>query len=210
MKKIIITLILIFTSSTYSQIINSYGIKFGGSAFQLIWENNYNDNYKSSSITPYSKIGFDLGIFAELLNYSNFCLVTEANYIQKIAQQNIHISENDLLVSNPKYWKLSIDYFNFSLLAKPKLTTGLFTPYMLIGPSLDLELNRKIENETFYNDNFRTNRFGLNIGLGVEINLNSYEVLTEFIYQNSFTKLYKEEGLNLNTRSIDFRLGIKL
>ena len=211
MNKIIIALVIAFTYSTYPQLINNFGVKLGGSAIELNWDHFDNDNYIGSHTTPYSKIGFNFGIFTELLNHQNFNIVTELNYVHEISQQELSFPDYDAVIANHNIWKLTLDYINISLLAKPKYELGLFTPYLLLGPSLDIETNRKLENDQpVSNALFIKNRFGLKLGFGSEVKIAPYIFFTELIYQISLTDLYKEEYLTLDTRNLNFRFGIKL
>ena len=48
------------------------------------------------------------------------------------------------------------------------------------------------------------------MGLGTEINLISFNLLTEFLYDMDLNELYKNENLKINSNSFSLRVGIML
>jgi hypothetical protein len=85
---------------------------------------------------------------------------------------------------------------------------GSFTPYLLIGPKVDLELSKSTEPSGPLYDDFNQFRVGLKLGIGSEINVINLRFLAEFVYDTDFSNLYKNDYLEITTYSYDFRIGI--
>ncbi|MCB9250455.1 MAG: hypothetical protein H6613_18865 [Ignavibacteriales bacterium] len=83
MKKIFFILVLFFavTSISYSQIINGYGIKIGGTFANQDW--NYSNLTPITDFNSDSKLGFNAGIFVDFFNLQFMSFLTELNFVQK-------------------------------------------------------------------------------------------------------------------------------
>lgn len=210
MKKFVIFFFLVSISSSYSQILKGYGIKIGGTISHQNWD--YTPISPVRGFDPDNKIGFNIGVFAELIDIPNLRLVTELNYVQKGIQKEIVKTESEYPDGvGSVLWKMRIDYLNLSIMVKPMMDLGMFSPYLLIGPRLDYEIGKSLayDQASFY-DEFKKSRLGLKVGLGSEIKIIGLKLVTEFIYDLDFTELYKNENVKVTTDSFDFRIGIYL
>ena len=86
----------------------------------------------------------------------------------------------------------------------------IFTPYLVIGPKVDLEINNvnSFGSANEVEENFNSIMYGIKVGGGTEIKLNSFSILAEIIYDYNFNDLYKNEYLTVTASSVDFRIGI--
>lgn len=79
----------------------------------------------------------------------------------------------------------------------------------MFGPRLDVEIGKSTETDdaSFY-DNFVKKRFGLKLGIGTEFIISEINFLTEFVMDFDLQELFKNENVDVTTKSFDFRLGI--
>ena len=206
MKKIsFIILILILISSTDAQILRGIGVKVGTTFSSQDW--NYSGLSSIASWSPDSKTGFNAGVFAEFLNNENFSLVTELNFLEKGAEHEMPVTTAD----NPDgtgatiLWDASLTYINFSLLGKVRYNLNVVSPYVVLGPSLDVELNKSEEVSSIDIDK---TRLGLKAGIGSEINILPVKLFAEFVYQHDFKSLFKNQLLEITSKAFDLRIGV--
>lgn len=209
MKFIYLALILlVIISTSQAQLIRSYGFKVGATSSSQEWDYN---NYLPE-LNPDSRWGFNFGVFSEFLDSPYFSLVTELNYIQKGMKKDLPITT----VTNPdgtgEYgtWDTHIDYFKLSALGKLRLDFSLFTPYIVIGPKVDFEINQEHSLGLFniFEENFNEVMYGFKIGIGSEVKFESFSLLAEILYDYNFNDLYEGEYLTVRSDSFDFRIGI--
>ncbi|KAF0152455.1 MAG: hypothetical protein FD143_1093 [Ignavibacteria bacterium] len=210
MKRLFILIFLFFVSVSYSQFIKGYGLKIGATNSHQSW--GYTAISPVRGFDPDNKIGFNIGLFAEHFNYSNFQLITELNYVQKGIQKEIARTESESPeILGKVLWKLMIDYVNISILAKPKFALEKVTPYLLFGPRIDFEIAKSLAfDEARGYDNFKKSRTGVKMGLGSEINLFNMRFLTELVYDLDLLELYENENVKVTSYSFDFRIGVYL
>jgi hypothetical protein len=197
-----ILFVLFLSQNIEAQIISKYGLKSGLTITSLKWENN-----------PYFKFdnknGFNLGIFAEFLNYSFFNIVAELNYTQKgfVLKTEITSNEHPEGTGEFQIHPSRTDYLNSTILGKIKFSQGDFRPYLIVGPKFDFEIynNDKI---FIIQDDFAKFIPGLKVGLGTEFTISKLNFLTELLYDANFIDLYEENNLKITSSSIDIRVGI--
>ncbi len=209
----VFALMFVFTSSQ-AQIIRGYGLKVGTTISNQEWEYSQESGLSYASFNTDNRIGINIGVFAEILDMPFVSIVTEVNYIQKGMKKEIPITTTAQPDGTGEFitWDTRLDYINISALGKVRLNYGIFTPYLLFGPKIDFEINKKnsLDPNNIFEENYNKNRFGLNVGLGTEINLISFNVLTEFLYDMDLNELYKNENLKINSNSFSLRVGIML
>ncbi len=215
MKKICFLVALIFiVSSSQAQIIRGYGLKVGTTISNQDWKYSNSSGFSGSSFDTDSRVGLNIGLFSELLNVSLISIVTEVNYIQKGMKEEVPVTTVTQPDGTGEFvtWNTRVDYINISAFGKLRINAGLFSPYILIGPKMDFEINKtsSLGPTNVVEENFNKNRFGLKVGIGTEINLLSFNLLAEILYDVDFNELYENENLKVNSNSFDLRLGIIL
>lgn len=210
MKKIYLIIILFtFISSSHPQCLRSYGVKIGATIANEDWDSSQ----LPTDFEPDSRWGLNLGVFTEFINIPYFSLVTELNYVQKgMIEEDIPVTT----ITNPdgtgEYvtWDTRVDYLNFSALGKLRLDFSLFTPYLVIGPKVDFEINleNSLGSANDVEDNFNKIMYGVKLGGGTEVKLASFSLLAEILYDYNFNDLYENENLIVTASSVDFRIGI--
>lgn len=192
MKKLFVLIILFFTypSLTDAQFIRGYGFKTGVSVTQQKhqWQNlEYLQAFKKS--IPSGLIGLNLCVFLEVLDLSYLSFPIEVNYIQK-------------------GWKEGDSYYshilNIALLAKPRISLNGFKPYLLIGPQLDIVIDRSNEFPPYSKKNFS----GFILGIGNEVTVLNIKMLTELNYDFYFDALYDDFFLKVISQTFSFRIGL--
>lgn len=202
MKRLILGLIFILISSTVAQaqLVRAWGLKAGATFSKQEWD------YTSSADNPekYNRTGLNIGGFVELLNNPLFTIVTEANYIQKGAENSVTVPlpGPDAEITSDR----RIDYLNFAALGKLRINLGIVQPYVLAGPKIDFEIEKT--NSVPFQDNFQKGRWGFKVGIGGEVNILPINLLAELLYDADFNDLYDTQDLNINTSSVDLRVGI--
>lgn len=207
MKIIYLVLLLIFfVTNSQAQIIRGYGFKAGATLASEDWD------YKQFNFKPDSRWGLNLVVFGEFFNIPYFSLVAELNYDQKGMKEDIPVTTTANPDGTGEYitWDTRVDYLNLSMLGKLRLNFSLINPYILIGPKIDFEINQEnsLGSADIVEDNFETILYGAKLGGGVEIQISSFSILAEVIYDYNFNDLYKNEYLTVTVSSVDFRLGI--
>lgn len=215
MKKLIfVFLLMILVSTSQAQIFRGYGLKVGTTFSNQKWEYSTSLGLSGLNFESDNRIGFNVGVFAEFLNIPFISIVTELNYFQKGMKKDIPVTTDWQPHGTGEFitWDTRVDYINISALGKVRINFGLFTPYVLFGPKIDFEINKKnsLGLVNVVEENFNKNRFGLKVGVGTEINLFSFKLLAEFLYDANFKELYENEILKVNSNSFDLRIGLLL
>jgi hypothetical protein len=189
-----------------AQSIENYGVKIG--VVTSNQDNRYHipDNTFDAIATFHPNknfIGFTIGLYAGFLNYAPFSFVFEGNYTQKgYREEYIFYNEWTGIHSTDIYTK-RFDYLNFSLLLKTKVAFKMLSPYLLVGPRLDVSLANK---NSFYDNNIT----GFVVGIGSEITLYKTRLLTEVTYDFSLSNIHEDRNVTISYESYVFRLGILL
>jgi hypothetical protein len=208
-KIILIVLLLVFYSTAHAQFIKNIGVKIGGTVYSQKWE--YSD--ENLSFDPDTKTGLNIGVFAEFLNLPFISIIGEVNYVEKGIQKEMPIitQPDPMGPNNTRLWKAGLNYINLSLLGKVRLDGLIFTPYVIAGPKLDIEIGKSDDahNNMFFND-FPKSRFGFKAGVGTEIKLFKITFLAEVLYDADFGKLIDTDFAKITSSAIDFRTGISI
>ena len=199
---------LVIISTSQAQLIRGYGFKIGATISNQEWDYN---NYLPE-LNPETRWGINVGVFSEFLNIPYLSLVTELNYVQKGMKKDLPVST----ITNPdrtgEYitWDTRVDYLNLSALGKFRLDFSLFTPYIVTGPKVDFEINQEnsLGFTNIVEENFNEVMYGLKVGIGTEVELGTFNLLAEILYDYNFNDLYEGEYLTVSSDSFDFRIGI--
>jgi opacity protein-like surface antigen len=215
MKKVcLIFAIIIFVSNSQAQIIRGYGLKVGTTISNQNWKYSNFSGISGLSFDSDNRTGLNIGVFTEFLNIPFISIVTEVNYLEKGMKKDIPVTSASQPDGTGEFitWDTKVSYINISALGKLRINTGLFTPYVLLGPKIDFEINKSnsLGSLNVVEENFNKNRFGLKVGIGTEVNLLTFSFLAEFVYDADFNELYKNQNLKINSNSFDLRIGIIL
>ena len=207
MKKLVLMILLILCfSSLYSQLINSYGLKTGVSITNQDYDYTYINGLKTNF-----RYGLDIGEFTEFAISNRFNLLLEIHFIQKGTNVEINVMDNFGQVIDTDV-SIIVNYFEFDLFTKFKLSQSIIKPYILGGPIIDILIGYKSEWNGFdsYYDDFEPVDFGFSIGFGAEFQLfKEITSLLEFRFSPSLTSSYKTDEIEISNRSFEVLTGIK-
>ena len=213
MKKLFLALILFtFISTSQAQFIRGIGLKVGTTISNQDWQYSISSGLSGLSFEPDSRAGLNIGIFIELLDVPLISIVTEVNYTQKGMEQELPVTTVTQPDGTGEFvtWNTRVDYLNISAFGKLRLNVGLFTPYILLGPKIDIEINKETSFDQLdeVEENFNKNMLGFKVGVGTEINLLSLNLLAEILYDVNFNELYENQNLKVNSNSFELRIGL--
>lgn len=194
--QLIVILVLICYSCSHAQLIRGYGIK-GGVVLA-------NQDISTGTESDKNRIGFDVGLYIELVDLPVFSALFELHYIQKGIK-------GETVKNN-----VSFNYLSFPILAKLSLQQSTVTPYLLVGPRLDVLVSKDysppdltVGGETGILEP-EDITFGFDIGLGMETVLKPVKLLFEFRYSPDFTYATNDDLSKRKNHSFEFLIGIGL
>ncbi|MCX6150867.1 MAG: porin family protein [Ignavibacteriales bacterium] len=199
-------LLIIVSSSLNAQLVRSYGFKIGGNLAKQDF--NYASNL-SIDLKTDNRFGLNVGAFIEFLDLPVASIIAEVDYTQKGMKytSTVRTTEHPEGIGTTTV-NNRIDYLSILLLGKVRYNLILFSPYLLAGPRVDIEINKNIDKnyDEVYKD-FKKGNFGLTFGIGTEI---IKMLLAEIRYNVDLTDAYSTANLKVKNQSIDFLVGIML
>jgi len=194
---------------THAQLIRGYGLKLGATISNQYWEYSPSSRFEMEFE---NRVGFNVGLFAEFFNIPTFSIVTEVNYVQKGMKKEVVIRTVFQPEGNGEYatWDTRIDYLNLSSLGKIRLDFDIIRPYIVIGPKFDINIKYKstLGTAESIEESYNNNRVGYKMGIGTEIQLTSFNLLLEILYDSDFNELFKNQHLEITSNSIEVRCGL--
>ena len=208
-ESILLLLIVISSVNIKSQIISGYGLKLGAAFSNQTWDYNTDVNMDWQN-----KFGISPRIFVDLFNYTFIELEGEVGYLQKGFKYKMPVTTMYQPDGTGEYITVNnrLDYLSFAALAKLKYNIGIFSPYLLIGPQLNIMLSKNIDTgwEIVF-DKFKKNNVGLSLGAGIEIkNIFPISILIEYRYERDFIDNYDSPNINFKNYSHVILLGVKI
>jgi hypothetical protein len=204
----IFALILAANSVAHSQLVRSYGIKFGAVSANQTW------HYTSlPDLTTNYRWGVTGGVYVELLDVPLVSLVAELQYTQKGMSYSLPLTTESQPLGTGQFSTLSprVDYLSVPILAKFRLKSPFFTPYLIAGPRVDLLVHKNGDGFDAVIDQFKSTDAGGTVGVGAEANIPlPVGILAEIRYNASFRDSFKSELLTVRNHSFDFLVGLRL
>jgi hypothetical protein len=200
--------ILGVVSITHGQLVRSYGIKLGAVSASQTWHYTY-----TSDLTTGYRWGVTGGVYVELLDIPLLSFIAEIQYTQKGMTVTVPVTTESQPNGTGPFTTMSsrVDYLSVPLLAKLRLKSPLFTPYLIAGPRVDLLVSKRGDGFEAVVDKFESTDFGGTVGLGVELHtLFPVGLLAEFRYNSSFKDVFNNNLLTVRNHSFDFLLGMRL
>ena len=206
-----------------SQIVDGYGFKVGLTRSNQLFD--YSENFILDDETHDYRNGLNLGLFAELFSVPYLSFVIDLFYNQKGMTDNINASYVDTTSMGYSSYNLSLDrrfdYFTISTNIKIRYDFSNLSPYILTGFRYDILLDKKIEKlvnqsgvkrlaSLDFWENYNTNSYGYNIGLGIEIeNLIKFPIILEWVYNHDLSKIRIHDNLEIQNVSSELKIGVK-
>lgn len=193
--RIICVCISVYAFALHANVINNIGLSFGGGqSFEI----DYDDN-------TYHKLSISVALSIEMFDSKYFSLKSTVGYDQK-GSNGLYfnftdfifdtINSSDSLVDE----KRRSDYLSLRILGKFKfLLQTKMKPYLLVGPSINYLLKRRVEDTWLgaekYDITDKTTRwsYGISSGLG-----------TEFLFKKLRISPYALVNIDLNKTKAEF------
>jgi hypothetical protein len=196
-----VVLLVVVFSTARSQRLLSFGIKGGIVKAEQTWEGSTNPLDKNTIW------GADLGVFAEMATVLGVSLQLELHYTQKghtftVIETQLANNPQGYIDLGPVDIKSRYHYLSVPVLLKyssdvwvvrPFVATGPSLEYLIKGPSLD----------------YNRAELGMVISVGVTTSFGFVHSLSgEVRYVYGLTPSYESKFLTINTRTLNFLLGI--
>lgn len=190
MKNVLFLLcILTFTTTVFCQVFPRFGVKAGYGVSNQEWDyKDFDIEMKWDDYSSFAIAGFFDYPVAPFAKF--FEIEGEVGYLQKGMKFHLPVSSFDQPSGTGEYvyLKNSLNYINFSVLAKLKYSFNLLTPYILAGPEVNYLISRNTESsmEEFYSY-FKESSFSYSLGAGTELNMGIIDLLIEYRYAKDLT-----------------------
>lgn len=202
---LIVVVLFIFSKVAGAQLISSFGMKIGIANASQSWD--YSGNFSTIEIFDKSRVGLDLGIYAEWFDFPVISVLTELHYIQKGCKDEFAVTTMDSPTGTgeTKPFIPRIDYLSIPLLAKIGYETNSFTVYGIAGPRIDILLGKNSDAAGVVFDDFKATDFGGTFGVGFEIPISeTYRAGFEFRYSPSIQNIFSNGILEVKNNSLEF------
>jgi len=207
LKYFLVILILLFPiKQSYSQLVSNYGLKIGLSYSNI--DKQYSDS-KLNDETNF-KLGLGISLFTESSLFKNLNLISEICYIQKGYTENIAQANEKGENIGTFTLKERFDYLTIKLQPSYQFELKSLTPYVFIGPKLDIKLNNQDENNYLFKF-LKNNQFGISYGAGIKLNkIIYYPILLEINSNYDFGYSFSNYYLKVRNLSYELKFGIEL
>ena len=201
---LLILAIALLAPGANTQIVKGYGLTFGTSLASQDWVWSRPSVYMNDK----ARWGVDVGAFAELLSGDVFSVLVEVHYVQKgYRDYTVFRSDREgTTTGTPR-----VDYLSVPFLAKARVDIGTVSPFLLVGPRLDIMLGvpPAYDEEVFAH--LKSNDFGVTIGGGVEyLIVPSIRIGVEGRYSPGFHDVYRDRYLTISNRSFETLLRLSI
>ena len=204
-------ILLMLTTFLFGQPLKGIGFKSGLVTSNQNWEISESD----MNIYDENFYGFYFGISYDLMEFSYFSSNFEIAYTQKGMAEEFYTNEVNpdeqlYIDTKTKTLRDRIDNISLAIYGNLKFETNFLTPYFLIGPRLDIQINRHLEIGALSSE-FKKYIYGFSFGGGILIHtFSKHDLVLEITSSPNINKLYKTESLKVSNYSYEVKLGIKL
>ncbi len=210
MKIKILLLFISINFNLFSQSIYSVGFKAGISIPNVSIDNKL----QNTNIEISNKIGFNAGIFVNILSAGQFKLSSELYYNQNFV--NVKSSYTYSQFVNSTDYK--VEYIAYGLISKYHFTKSSIKPYIFAGPNLSFYIadgpissTYSIPNGTLIQitDNINKTIFSISLGGGVEFKVSKKtSIIAETQFIPGLMNTYEEASISAKTNSLEFKTGL--
>lgn len=201
---------------SYSQFLTGFGIKGGATlSEQKIYLADGSTFYDTKPI-----LGYNASIFAEIINNKAFSLVIEPGYEQRGHSLEIIRTDEFGNKLGTYDWLYRTHYITMGALAKIRYSAKSVSPYLLIGPRLDLYLgyNVSASDEDLYpwlnelksnvHEDAKKTNYSLSFGAGLQFEkLFPFITLLKFNYSPAINSSYNSY-MKVKDNYYNLKLGI--
>jgi hypothetical protein len=204
-----ITLAISFADA---QLVRTFGFNLGYVYAKQNWDYSSQLGFDPHNTGAIS--GIATGVFMEFLDIPYFSLLTKVQYMQK--GRTITVMETIPSSTDPKGYidlgnediKYRLNYISIPILAKLRIETPMFVPYLAIGPCLEYLISYP---SSIVYDDFKKMEVTGTVTVGVELSLGFIpRLLLEVNYNTSLTNSYNNGNLIVSDNSIEILCGVFL
>lgn len=155
-----------------------------------------------------------LALFVEVLKGEHLSFQLDAAYLSKGSKTSVesitvdHMNDDRILVNVGEEQVSSFSYLSLSPMARFRAQKGSATPYVLLGPRVDMLLNYKSDSPHSL-DEQSSLILGLTAGLGLEYSLSKLAVFAELQFQPDLSPVTNTEPLLVNNNSLGLFFGLR-
>jgi hypothetical protein len=198
---------ILFPSYAGSQLLRGYGVKVGAISATQTWDYNVD-----ITIDAERRWGLDVGGYVELFDTPYLSLLGEVHYVQKgftftaiVSSINQPDGTGEYLTVRPR-----VDYLSLPLLIKLRFDMQVVSPYVIVGPRLDLLIAKDPQGFQAVLNEFKAIDVGLSLGAGAEVPTSFLSsVLLEFRYSPTFNTSFSNAFLTVRNQSFELLLGVR-
>jgi hypothetical protein len=192
--------------------VRTFGFNVGYVHAKQNWD--YSPQFGSDPHMSGTISGISGGAFIEFLDIPYFSLLTKVQYMQK--GRTISVMGTMVSLADPNGYidvgmvdiKYRLNYISVPILAKLRIETPMFVPYIAIGPRLEYLISHP--SSAVY-DNFKKMEITGTVAVGVELSLGFVpRLLLEADYNTSLTNSFDNGNLVVSDNSIEILCGIFL
>lgn len=199
-------LLILSVSSSYSQVLQNYGIKIG------YVSSRHDYTFKVMDEFIEWKSGFSFGIYVDLFNFNNISISPELKYIQKGWAGEFTITGPEGPEPIGKEYKYFYhNYLSIPISIKYDMDFVIGKPFIKVAPRFDIRLisydDAGTPSSTY--EDFK-NVFGGTLTLGFIPKLNiSLNPFLEISYHLDFTNSYSIPENSIKNRALEMSLGFE-
>ena len=145
---------------------------------------------------------------------SDFSMQVDLGYSGKGSRTSVtsitvnHLEDDQITVNEGAESVSTFNYFTISLLARLRAQKGPLTPYLLLGPRMDLLLAYDTDSPYPLEDQ-NDLLVGLTGGAGFEYGSGRLGFFTELQYQPDLSPVTNQEPLHVNNNALLITLGVR-
>ena len=212
MKRILILILVLFNIFSFSQSNISVGFKGGITLPNVSYENHLKD----VTIEISNNLGFNGGIFADILKAGQFVLSTELYFNQSIV--NIKASRVFPQVTNNIDYKA--EFLVYGLFSKYYFTKSIIKPYIFAGPNLSFYIDHRPTSSSYaipeasliqITDNINKVVFSIALGAGLDFKTSKKtSIFVESQFAPGVINTYKSDDVSAKTNAVEIKTGFKI
>jgi len=213
----IMLFVLFLPLISHSQFLTGFGIKAGATlSEQSIYLTDGSTFYDTKPI-----LGYNAAIFTEIINNKTFSLIIDPGYEQRGHSVEIIRTDEFGNVLGTDDWFFRTHYITIGALAKIRYSAKRVSPYLIIGPRLDLYLGYKVSasDEELYpwlndlkstaHEDAKKINYSINFGAGLQFErLLPFVTLLEFNYSPAINSSYSNSYIKVKDNYFNLKLGI--
>ncbi len=206
----LVSILLISSSQCHAQMRIGYGIKAGAVSASQTWH----ITNLAYNLPVESRLGYNAGIYIEMINQSSASLLMEVHYLQKgfgmsLPEGTPSFPEG---AGEPLTYSARLDYLSIPIMVKARYDLPTITPYILGGVRFEFLVGKNGDGDVVgvIYDQAKSTGIGASLGGGVEVPISNIILLVEVTYSPNFDEVYSGENLHVSNQSMELLLGFRL